>query len=461
MKNRLTFFLVVMFVALLSCSKGAKESPVEYEGENDTTEITIDLTDNELIDLTQRTTFNYFWKYAEEYSGAARERYLPSIPQTDRNIVTTGGTGFGMMSIIVAIRRGFISRAEGLSRLNKILTFFESADRFHGAWPHWLNGSTGKVVPFSTKDNGGDLVETSFFAQGLLVVREYYKEGTDFEKTISNKADELWRGIEWNWYTKGEEEVLYWHWSPDYNWDQNLKITGFNECLVTYVLAASSPTHPISKKAYTRGWAGSGAIKSTNLKYGYPLVVRHPGAEEYGGPLFWSHYSFLGLNPRGLSDEYVNYGDAVVNHAKINYQYCLANPMGYKDYGKNCWGLTASYSRNEDGGLSYAAHRPGFDKGVISPTAAISSIPYTPEESIKALRYFYFLKDKLLGDAGFYDAFSPQNNYWVANAYLAIDQGPIIVMIENYRSGLIWDLFMECREVKNGLMKLGFSSPMI
>lgn len=458
--NKLVKYLFLFLFAfyIFSCSDdhGNSDNGNSEEDEQDTTDITVDLSNNELLDLAQKSTFNYFWDYAEENSGAARERYIVANPDTDKNTVTTGGTGFGLMTIIVAIERGFITAEDGFERIAQIIDFFENADRFHGVWPHWLDGSTGKVIPFSDTDNGGDLVETSFFAQALIVIYEYYKNGSENEKELANRSNNLWKSIEWNWYTN-DKNVLYWHWSPDYNWKIGLEIEGFNECLITYVLAASSPDYSIDKDVYVEGWTGSGTIISSNTKYGYSLVVNHVGAEEYGGPLFWSHYSFLGLNPIGLSDEYVNYEDVVTNHTKINYTYCVKNPLGYRDYGKYCWGLTASYSRANDGSMTYAAHRPGNDLGVIAPTAALSSMPYTPNESLKALKYFYYLKDNLLGDAGFYDAFSPSNNYWVAEAYLAIDQGPIPVMIENYRTGLLWNLFMQNEYVQNGLDELGFS----
>ncbi|WP_394369940.1 glucoamylase family protein [Lutimonas saemankumensis] len=413
-----------------------------------------DLSDDELLELTQESTFNYFWDYAEPNSGAARERFHPGSSTLDQ-VVTSGGTGFGLMAILTGIERNFISRQEAVERFEKIFGFLENADRFHGAWPHWMNGETGKVVPFSPQDDGGDLVETAFLCQGLICVKEYFKDGNEREKLLAELADQLWKGVEWDWYTQGQD-ALYWHWSPNHNFAMNFKLSGYNEVLITYVMAAASPDHTISKKAYTSGWAIDGGIKSDRIAYGQPLLVKHNGAETYGGPLFWAHYSYLGLNPNGLQDEFVNYWDVNVNHSKINYQYCVQNPKNYMDYGKDCWGLTASYSRNPDGSIGYAAHAPGNDLGIISPTAALSSMPYTPAESLRALRYFYSHREKLLGPAGFYDAFKPGSS-WVADAYLAIDQGPIIVMIENYRTGLLWNLFMQNEEVQNGLDKLGFS----
>jgi len=455
------WLLTIWFALLLAaCSKDTSggptgESQLPPEPEEPGSEVPA-ISDEELLTLTQETTFAYFWDYAEANSGAARERYHPEDLSNDPNTVTTGGSGFGLMAILVGIERGFVSREAAVGRLEQILDFFESADRFHGAWPHWLDGMDGTVRPFSTMDNGADLVETAFLAQGLICVSEYFKSGSDREKALAAQADALWKSVEWNWFTNGEQ-VLYWHWSPQYDFAINLPLTGYNETLIAYVLAAASPDFSIDREVYSQGWARDGAIAPGPTAYNYPLVFRHSGNPSRGGPLFWAHYSYLGLDPRGLRDAYGDYGTAAENHVRVNYQYCLENPKNFVDYGPDCWGLTASYTRNEDGGIGYSAHSPSNDTGVISPTAAISSIPYTPEESLRALHYFYSHKDRLLGPAGFYDAFSPHYGFWVADAYLAIDQGPIIVMIENYRTGLLWDLFMRNQDVRNGLDKLGFN----
>lgn len=417
------------------------------------------LSDEQLVDLVEKSTFKYFWDYAEPNSGLARERYHPDgvYPDNDAHVVTTGGSGFGIMSIIAADSRGYISRDQTIERFTKIAHFLENADRFHGAWPHWMNGNNGDVVPFGTKDNGGDLVETSFLCEGLICVREYLKNGTTAEKALAARYDALWKGVDWDWYRNGQN-VLYWHWSPSYGWQMNFALEGYNECLITYVLASASPTHGITPDAYHQGWARSGNIVSGNTKYNLPLILKHNGAEEYGGPLFWAHYSYVGLDPNQLTDNYANYWDLNVNQAKIDYRYCVENPHHYAGYGPNYWGLTASYSRNNDNSIGYNAHMPSNDVGVISPTAAVSSIVYTPTESLAAMRNFYENHSALLwGPAGFYDAHSQQYN-WSAKRYLAIDQGPMVVMLENYRSGLLWNLFMNAPEVKTGLQALGFHS---
>jgi len=441
------FFLTMLLAGLIliSCKNQTGNVP-----ENQ-------ISDDSLLTLIEYRTFQYFWEGAEPVSGLARERYHMdgNYPQNDFNIITSGGSGFGIMAIIAGINRGFITREEGYSRLRHVVGWLEKADRFHGAWPHWLNGETGKVKPFSPKDNGGDLVETAYLIQGLLTARQYFIEGNEAERVLAADIDTLWREVDWNFFTQGGKDVIFWHWSPDYDWEMNFAVEGYNECLILYVLAASSPTHPVSSETYHKGWARGGAIRSEQVTYGLPLILKHNSAETYGGPLFWSHYSYLGLDPGNLSDQYADYWDLNVNHTLINHKWCAENPKGYKGYSAARWGLTASYSP-----VGYAAHAPGEknDLGVITPTAALSSFPYTPAQSMAALKDFYFnLGDKILGKYGFYDAFSEQEN-WFPQRYLAIDQGPSVVMIENYRSGLLWKLFMSCTEVQTGLKKLGFSS---
>jgi hypothetical protein len=403
------------------------------------------ISDSSLLQLVQQQTFKYFWDFGHPVSGLARER------NSSGETVTTGGSGFGIMALITGINRNFISRQHGLTRMQSIVNFLKNtAQKFHGAFPHWMNGSTGVVVPFSTYDNGADLVETSFMMMGLLTARQYFN-GTDaIETSLRNDINQLYNGVEWDWFRQSGRNVLYWHWSPSDGFKINMPIQGWNECLVTYVLAASSPTHNIPKPVYDSGFARNGAEVNRNTFYGYQL----PLGPDYGGPLFFEHYSFMGINPNGLLDQYANYQTQTSNHTRINYEYCKANPKGYYGYSDQSWGLTAS---DIPGG--YTASSPTNDVGVIAPTAAISSMPYTPVESLKALKFFYYkLGDKLWGQYGFYDAFSLKD-LWFSNSYLAIDEGPIICMIENYRSGLLWNLFMSCPEVKTGMKSLGFQSP--
>ncbi|MBR4826863.1 MAG: beta-glucosidase [Bacteroidales bacterium] len=385
------------------------------------------ISDDELLTLVQRQTFKYFWDYAHPVSGLARERLGSG------DTVTSGGSGFGIMCLPAGVERGFVSREEAAERLRTIVAFLGTkADRFHGAFSHWLNGSTGKVIPFSANDNGGDLVETAFLIQGLLAAAGYFDRPE--EADIRSGIYAIWRDVEWDWYTRGGQNVLYWHWSPSAEWAMNMPIRGWNEGLIVYVLAASSPTHPVSADVYHKGWASNGTMKPTQ-----------------NGPLFFSHYSFLGLDPHGLKDKYADYWAQNVAHARYNFDYCVRNPQGHSGYGATSWGLTAC---DIPGG--YSACAPTNDLGVVAPTAALASMPYTPEESLAALHTFYYVYgDKLWGNYGFHDSFC-LDKAWFAPSYIAIDQGPIVVMIENYRTGLLWNSFMRNADVAAGLARLGF-----
>jgi len=440
-------FIITFSLLSINCS-----NPTDKDTQTKAQE---QITDSLLTDV-QKQTFQYFWDGAEPNSKLARERIHMDgyYPQNDENVITIGGSGFGLMSILVGMYNNYITEDAGLQHIQQALNFLDTIPRFEGAWSHWYHGDTGQPKAFSKDDNGGDIVETAFMAQALICIREYYKNGSPEEQKVAQKADDLWKGINWDFYRNGQD-VLYWHWSPTAGWGMNHAIQGFDECLIAYVLGASSPTHPIPVSTYHNGWARNGAIKSDIQKYGIPTEVKHNAKEGEVGPLFWTHYSFLGLNPKGLSDQYVDYDKALTNHAKINLAYADQNPQQFKGYGSDKgWGWTASYSTN-----GYNAHHPDNDPtGVISPTAAVSSIVYTPKESISFMQYLKSnLNDKVWGKYGFYDAYS-ETESWYPQRYLAIDQGPMVVMIQNYKDGFMWNLFMQAPEIKDGLAKLGFKS---
>jgi hypothetical protein len=450
LKSTLYFLIPILLVLFPGIATTVNSQKKTAEGIKPELKIKKNLADDQLLDLVQKQTFRYFWDFAHPVSGMARERSNVAF-EYGNEVVTTGGTGFGIMATIVASERKFITREQAAARTKKIVDFLWKADMFHGAFPHWLNGETGKTIRFSPKDDGADIVETSFLFQGLLTAKQYYTAENATERDIRNKILWMWEGIEWNWFTQNQN-VLYWHWSPNNGWSMNHQIRGYNECLMTYVLAASAPKYAIDKKVYDEGWAMSNTFfngkKFNNIKL--------PLGFDGGGPLFFSHYSYLGLDPRGLKDKYADYWEQNKNHTLINRAYCIENPKNYKGYSAKSWGLTAS-----DSWQGYAAHSPTEDLGVITPTAALSAFPYTPEYSMQALRHFYEdMGDQLWTEYGFADAFSEQHN-WVAKSHLAIDQGPIIVMIENYRTGLLWKLFMSSPDVQKGLTKLGFSTPAI
>ncbi|GAA3561294.1 glucoamylase family protein [Snuella lapsa] len=439
----------LLLLTLLGCSKDSITPPPPDVGfiEEPIEEQKLPL--EELLEIVQQKTFNYFWDFAETNSGMAKERSQPDAYEGQSSrLIATGGSGFGIACFPVAVTRGWITREDAIQRMDKILSWLENADKFHGAFAHWYYGDTGKVRPFSEKDNGGDIVETAFLMQGLLINRQFFSNNNTAENAIRNRITALWEAVEWDWYAR-DNKILMWHWSPNYDFQMGMSVGGWNEALMAHILAAASPTHGLDKEAYEKGWGNSGGkMINGNTFYG----IFQPLGIDRGGPLFWAHYSFIGLDPRGLSDQYANYFEQNKAHTLINYNYCMENPKNYKGYGGDSWGLTSS-----DNHLGYGGHEPGNDLGVIAPTAALSSFPYTPVESQKALEYFYYeKKDDLWGPYGFYDAFSEHHD-WVANGYIAIDQGPIVAMIENYRTQLLWNLFMQDQDVINGLTKLGFN----
>ena len=407
--------------------------------------VTYEMSDSALLDMVQEYTLRYFYDYGHPNSGLARER------NSGDDVVTTGGTGFGLMALIVGVERGFLTYQQALDRTVKIVDFLGGVDRFQGAFAHWYNGRTGAVIPFSQPDDGGDLVETAFLMQGLLTSRQYFSGEGATETGLRDKINTLWADVDWNWYRQGQD-VLYWHWSENFGFQINLPLRGFNETHIAYLLGVASPTdsHRIPASLYQTGWAGGNYV-TNNVYYGIPLLV----GELKGGPLFFTHYSYQGFDPRGIRDQYTNYFVRNTNQTLINYEHAVDNPYNRAGYGPGAWGITAS--DDPDGYLAHAPDNASLDNGTLTPTAALSSMPYTPDKSLAALKHFYRdLGDRMWGPYGFYDAFNLDRD-WYANSYLAIDQGPIVNMIENYRSGLLWNLFMSCPEVQQGLAKLDFT----
>ncbi|HOW25811.1 MAG TPA: glucoamylase family protein [Bacteroidales bacterium] len=466
--------LITVNLAFVICLSVHAQKHLERTGTSGdsipVTGIVSGIPDSSLLDIVQRQTFRYFWHYAHPVSGLARERsdtvlaehywdYIneawdePNFSKTlfGPDACAIGGTGFGIMATIVAVERGWIERATAVRRLVQIADFLANADCFHGIYPHFMDGRTGRTIKFDRLDDAADLVETSYLLMGFLCAREYFDADSPIEVYLRNRITKMWNVANWNWHTNGEKK-LYWHWSPNNGFDMNFPIWGWNECLITYILAASSPFHAISKDVYDGSWVGSSGFKNGRSYYGITLPL---GNYDWGGPLFFEHYTFMGIDPRDLKDSLgIDYFEQVRSHTLINRAYCIDNPKNYKDYGENCWGLTAG-----DSYKGYVAHCPEVDFGVIQPTAALSSFPYAPEYSMQVLKHFYFdLGDKIWSEYGFVDGFSETHN-WYAKSHLAIDQGPIVVMIENYRTGLLWELFMQIPDIQKGLIKLGFESP--
>lgn len=431
-------FIAVLFFLVTACSA----HPQEFSPDHDY------LADREALEELQRDAFKYMWEQSCPHSGMAYEATF----DWEERPVAVGGTGFGIAAIVVAADREWITREQALTRILKIATFLRDRTpraELHGAFPHWLEGSTGAIRRFGNRDDGADIVETSLLMQGLLIARAYFN-GPGVEENLRGIITELWEDIEWDLFTNGEENGLYWHWSKEHGFYHGLKILGYNECLVTYILALASPTHPISRKAYD--YWNSGVDYLPRNVYGYTVEAAPNG----GGPLFMAQYSFVGLDPRQLADPHVQKGYFVrgVTQTLSNRGYCIEDAPPENKYGPDFWGLTACQTKG-----GYTAGEPARDGGTIAPTAAISSMPFTPHYSMQVLENLRGpLRDRVWGAYGPRDAISLRDD-WVSDMYLAIDQLPMICMIENYRSGLLWKLLMSDPDIRTGLAKAGMAMP--
>jgi exo beta-1,2-glucooligosaccharide sophorohydrolase (non-reducing end) len=430
---------------------------------NVVTATTRQLDDDELLTMLQEACFRYYWEGAHPVAGLT----LENIPGDDR-IVATGASGFGIMALIVGVDRKFITRQQGLERLTQIVTFLEKAPRYHGVWSHFMDGATAQSLPvFDAIDNGGDLVETAFLMEGLLAARQYFQGSAMPEKSLYSRISHLWETVEWDWYRRSpQSDALYWHWSPQWSWYINHRLTGFNEAMIVYLLAIASPTHPVPAELYYSGWANQEEVGAkyregwSNTHEGYNYVNGHTyyGIKlnvgvGTGGPLFFAHYSYMGFDPHGIHDRFTDYFDNNRAMAQINLAYCEDNPGHYKGYGPDFWGLTAS-----DGPYGYEPHEPRLseDDGTMTFTGALSSFPYTPEASMAAFKHIYRdLGDRAWGVYGPRDAMNLKED-WVSPIYMGLNQAPITVMIENYRTGLIWKLFMSNPEIHPMLDRIGF-----
>jgi len=402
------------------------------------------MDDDQLLTMLQKECFEYYWDSAGPHSGMARE----NVPGNDR-ILATGASGFGIMALVVGVNRGFITREQGLERLEKIVSFLEKAPRYHGAWSHFMDDATGASLPvFDMYDNAGDLVETSFLMEGLLTARQYFNRDDAQEQSLRRRITHLWETVDWDWYRKTPQgTALLWHWSPQWSWLINHRIDGFNETMIVYLLAIASPTHPVPASLYYSGWASPKGYANGKTYFGIKLNVGFGT----GGPLFFTQYSYMGFDPHAFTDRYTNYFENNRNMALINRAYCIANPGHHKGYSADDWGLTAS-----DGAQGYMAHAPDLqdDDGTMTPTGALASFPYTPKAAMAAFKYFYRdLGDRLWGIYGPRDAFNLDEN-WFAPIYMGLNQAPITVMIENYRTGLIWKLFMSNPEIKPAIKRI-------
>jgi hypothetical protein len=421
---------------------------------------TRELTDDELLTMVQEANFRYYWEGAHPVAGMAIE-----VTPGDDNLVALGSSGFGIMALIVGAERQFVTRDQAVERLLRIVRFLAKADRFHGVWPHFLDGRTGKIIPYFGKyDNGGDLVETAFLIQGLLAARQYFDRDTPEEREIRDTITWFWRSVEWDWYRRDPgSDFLFWHWSPDYGFHISHPLIGWNETMIVYLLAIASPTHAVPASLYHTGWAGQSDV-AVQYRRGWSRTtdgdhyvnghsyygIRLDVGEGNGAELFFTHFSFFGFDPRGRRDRYTNYFDNNRAIALIQHAYAIDNPLKRAGYGDDTWGRSA--------GINAGSGRatPAGDNGTINCMASLASFPYTPEESMKALKHFYRdLGDRVWGIYGFRDGFNETEN-WFEDVYMGLNQAPTVIMIENHRTGLLWRLFMANPEIEPALAAIGF-----
>ena len=427
----------------------------ESKPSNTASAATHPMTDDELLTMVQDASFHYYWDAAEPVSGMARE----SQPGND-DLIALGASGFGVMAMIVAAERGFVPREAAVQRMLKITRFLEHADRFHGAWGHFISGRTGHVVPlFQIYDDGADLVETSFLMQGLLAARGYYTRDTPEERELRARITSLWEGVDWDWFRATEKrDALYWHWSPDYGWAIHFRLEGWNEVMITYLLGVASPTHPVPPSIYFTGYTGHEGYGTPRNYFGITTTQSYipPSATSPGspGPLFFTHYSYLGYDPRGARDRFSNYFDSNRALARISRAYSIANPGKFEGYGADSWGLTAVDGPDDN----YHEYKPFLeDDGTIAPTGAVASYAYTPQASLAAIKHWYRdMGDRLWGIYGFTDSFNQQQD-WYSGIYMGLNQAPQTVMIENGRTGLVWRAFMSNPEIREMQRKLGLT----
>jgi hypothetical protein len=401
------------------------------------------LDDEAFLDLVQRTAFDYFWYETNPENGLIKDR------SNDPSRSSIAAVGSGLSAPTVGIDRGWISREAGQARVLTTLQFLGNsphgpeadATGYKGFYYHFLDMQTGR------RDGDSELstIDTALLLGGVLHVQQYFDRDDATEATIRALADNLDRRVDWPWMQVRSAKICH-GWNPEtgflrYDWG------GYNEAMILYLLALGSPTFPISPEAWT-AWTSSYAWQT---HYGQAFVVFPP--------LFGHQYSHVWIDFRGIQDAYMrakglDYFENSRRATLANRAYVIANPHGWADYGENVWGLTAS-----DIPTSYSARGAPpaeRDDGTITPTAVGGSFAFTPRESLAALRHMYATyRTQIWGPYGFKDAFNPSMK-WFASDYLGIDQGPIVLMIENYRTGRIWHEFMQHPTIQSGLARAGF-----
>ena len=400
--------------------------------------------DDQFLEYVQQTTFDYFWYLANPDNGLVPDRSTTSSP------CSIAAVGFGLTAIGIGIDHGWISRTQGVARVLTTLNTFLNGPQgtstsgtigYRGWFYHFLDMNTAVRSPSSELSS----IDTALLLAGILYVKQYFDGANPDETAIRTMADTIFSRVDWNWMAQGTN-VVSMGWFPPGSFIANNWV-GYNEAMILYLLGLGAATNPLPASAWNR-WT-SGYTWATN--YGQAYV---PFA-----PLFGHQYSHGWVDFRHVADAYMNSHDSTYfqnsRRATLAQRaYCIANPLNRVGYGSNVWGLTAC-----DGPTGYAARGappPENDDGTIAPTAAGGSIAFAPEFSVPALRQFYTQYRLRIWTAyGFRDAFN-LGAQWYAADELGIDQGPIVIMIENHRTQRVWRLFMRNEEIRRGLQRAGF-----
>lgn len=413
--------------------------------------------DEAVLDDIQRRHFKYFWELTNSVNGLVPDRANPANNTAASSIAATG---FGLTAYIVGVERGFITRQQAAERTLTTLRFFADAPQssastdvtgYKGFFYHFLNRDTGYRDKADTELS---TIDTALLLAGVLSSQSYFDGDNETETEIRELADRLYRAVEWKWAMNGGSKMTM-GWSPENGFLPHVW-SGYNEAMILYILAFGSPD--ASKKIDGSIWNNWTATYHWDKFHGYDMVNF--------SPLFGHQYSHIWVDFKGIRDSYMrgkalDYFENSRRATMSNRAYCIANPKGFKGYGENIWGLTASdgpggYFGKEGYYARGASALWIYDDGTIAPTAAGGSFPFTPEESYNALTAMKKYNGGVLWTQyGFWDAFNPQVD-WVAEWWLGIDQGPILIMIENYRTGLVWNLMKKNPYIASGLKAAGF-----
>jgi hypothetical protein len=414
------------------------------------------------LEVLQRLTFEYFQNETDPENGLVPDSTRQGAP------CSIAAVGFALSAYPVGVERGFITRKDAVKRTLTTLRFFWNSSHgpepdttgYKGFYYHFLDMKTGR----RTWDCELSTIDSTFLIAGALTAAGYFNRDTESECEIRTLADAIYARADWNWAQNGKDTVTH-GWRPErgfikYRWQ------GYNEALILYVLALASPTHPLPETSY-QAWTRT--YKWRKL-YGHEFL--------YGGPLFVHQLSHMWIDFRGIQDEYmrgrgIDYFENSRRAAYIQQQFAIRNPRGFKGYGENIWGLTASDgpgpARKKVGGklrrfYDYKARGVphGPDDGTLAPWAVIASLPFAPEIVLPSIQYFDETFPDMTSEYGFKCSFNPTfsadaNEGWVSKGYYGLDQGPIVLMIENFRSGFLWRLMRECRYIVDGLRRAGFS----